>query len=89
VSLERLNAIAKDRFTTGAHADEHLRVAPDTWEAMRTRYPKPAGSIPYLTGAIGNPVGIPVMFDTTVAAGAWQLVETATGNVVEEGQGPS
>jgi hypothetical protein len=62
---------------------------PDTWEAMRARYPKPAAPIPYLTGAIGQLMGIPVMFDTAVADGAWQLVETATGNVVEEGQGVS
>lgn len=86
MTIERLTAIARERYETGAHAGTHLVIAPSVRPALFARHPEsnPAPWDP--SGAFARLVAIPVVVDEAVPPGGWRLVRDDDRSVVESGR---
>jgi hypothetical protein len=82
--FERINAIVKRRWETGAYGNAHFRLPDDLYRELRESSPPPKPS--YLHGGpLGNLLSIPVVLDEELPPGVWRLVDNSTKEILFEG----
>jgi len=88
MSLQRIEAIAREQYETGQHGARHLVLGLDVLEALkaRTNPGREPSEVAWL-GTRPEILSIPVIAadEDTLPANAWQLRENAGRTVVEEG----
>lgn len=91
MTLDRITAIVRQRYETGAYGGAHFRVAADVWQAMREATPpaEPAFPVPSTNDILAKLRSIPVVVDA-LPAGHWELVrrtlERHDVEVIESGR---
>lgn len=76
-----LTGLIKRHYETGCYGHTHLRMRREDFDAY-PRPPQPEFSVsPPLAGLMA----IPVVVDVTLPAGAWQLVDNSTRQVLRTG----
>jgi hypothetical protein len=89
MSLQRIEAIAREQYETGQHGTRHLMLGLDVMEALKARAGEGIRE-PYGLAREGLDAltSIPVIVadEDTLEAGAWQLRENAGRTVVEDGE---
>lgn len=85
--LSELAAIIRERYETGAHGDVFLRVAPDTWEAIRTATPPRPTKPMWAPIDVDALLQIPIVVDEDgeVPSMAWQLVTFVSKEIRRSG----
>ena len=85
-STEQLDALVREAWATGEHGDAHLRIHPDTVEALKAwRRPRPVPAWRQ-EHALANLTAIPIVDDDSVPVGMWRLVENADGHTRRTGR---
>jgi hypothetical protein len=89
VSLQRIEAIAREQYETGAHGARHLMLGLDVLEALRARAAKgvahPYGPDRENLDALMSMPAI-IADEDTLEATAWRLCENAGRVTVEQGR---
>jgi hypothetical protein len=89
MSLQRIEAIAREQYETGAHGARHLMLGLDVFEALKARATpgREPSEVAWIGGGSGALMSIPIIIgdEDVLAATAWRLCENAGRVTVEEG----
>jgi len=85
MSLQRIEAIARENYETGQHGARHLMLGLDVLDALKVRT-APGSGVGMTVGESLLSIPIVVADEDTLPANAWQLRENAGRTVVEDGQ---
>jgi len=91
MSLQRIEAIARENYETGQHGARHLMLGFDVMEVLKARAVKgaPPNVVPTVVArdSYAELTSIPIIVadESTLHANAWQLRENAGHVVVEDG----
>lgn len=81
--MSRLEQIACEHAETGVHGRHHLAMTTVTMDALIERWPRTPEQV--FGGPLMDLNAILVVADDSMPAGAWRLVDTATGTTIEQG----
>ena len=84
MSLQRIEAIARENYETGQHGARHLMLGLDVPEALKVRT-APGSVVGMTVGESLLSIPILVADESTLHANVWQLRENAGRVVVEDG----
>lgn len=82
--FERLNAIVKRRYETGAWANTHFEMNSDLLAELRTSSPPSSTRPPFMGVDLGGLMAIPIRL-ADLPAGEWRLVDDRFGTTLIEG----
>jgi hypothetical protein len=96
MSLYRIDELVHDRYKKGMYLDCQLQTSQAVLHMIIAAYKPVAERIARydgykasLTATLNSIIGITIVVNETLATPlSWQLVETATGNVIESGELP-
>lgn len=82
MTSERLTAILRERYETGAYADARLVISKVTVDSMPRPEPKPFELADW---GISRLLDIPVFLDNSLPLGAWRLIDRNGDEIAAEG----
>jgi len=99
MTTSRLTQIARENHETGVHGQRYLAMTTATFDALIKRWPGDSGQrladqsgLPYVGTVFGGSLvdlnAILVVADDSLPVGTWRLVDTATGDMIEQGTVP-
>ena len=80
------DGLVREAWTTGMHGDAHLRMHPDTTEALKEACgPRPASTWRE-PGRLGDLTSLRIVADESVPVGMWRLIDNADGHTRRAGR---